>query len=612
MNQALLRTIFAIPICLALAGKALGLGFGVHTYHNDGARTGAYTNETILTPTSVNGTDFGVKFAQPVDGYIYAQPLYLPARSIPGKGIHNVVYVATEHNSVYAFDADDNDSSNSNPLWVRHLTDPQRKTSAVSFDDLGYSDPPAHEFGITGTPVIDPVSGTLYAVAWVSDTSGPVQHFYHQLYALNVDSGEDRNGSPVTLGASIAASGPGSDDNGILSFNSYYHLQRAGLLLANGFIYISFASVGDSGPYHGWVLGYDAVTLALSSVFNDTPDELQGGIWMSGAAPAVDTDGSILLATGNGTFDATSGGRDYGDSILKLKPSPGNLEVVDYFTPFNQESLNYGDGDLGSGGVVLLPDSAGNSTHRRLLAVSGKEGILYLIDRDNLGKINSTDNSQIVQSVGPFEPIYSCPAYFNQRLYSCGEDGPLRAFSLGGGSISTNSVGQSLQTFGFPGGSPAVSASGTSNGIVWLIRASGFSKGASAVLFAYDASDVSRMLYRSDAQGNRDLLGLAQKFAVPTIADGKVFVGTGSGLSVFGLLNHSPTNQPLLQIEPNRTLVLTGNPGETYIIQSTEALLPPRPWQTLTTVTVSNSPIRIFDSLQPAPSTRVYRAMVGF
>lgn len=579
----------------------------VLTYHYDLARTGLNPNETALRPDNVNSNDFGLLFVQPVDGFLYAQPLYMTNLVIPGKGTHNVVFAATEHNSVYAFDADTDVGENAAPLWQMSFSDPASALTAVPISDWGLSDRPATELGITGTPVIDRSSQTLYVVAWFKDGSGVRNRYYHQLYALDAATGTNKPGSPVVISATVPGTGAGTDGNGNVTFQSFYQLQRTGLLLLNGVVHITFASVGDIGPYHGWVLGYDAKTLNQVYAYNDTPNANQGGIWMSGCAPAADSNGNIFLATGNGTFDAVFGGQDYGDSVVKFSFNGSALVPTDYFTPFDQAVLNGDDGDLGSGGVMLLPDEVGRKDHPHLMVAGGKGSALYLVDRDNLGQYNSFNNSQIVQFIQPADPILGSPAYFNHTIYFGGQSGFLRAYSINNAAMQQTS--QSSRNFGVPGPTPTVSANGNTNGIVWIIQADHFNASFPAILRAYDATDLSRELYSSDTDPNAGEMGYSMKFSTPIVSNGRVYVGTGNGIAVFGLLHNKTTVPPQLTINPDRTITVSGEAGQTYIVEVTTELGAAPAWQTLGTITLTGASVLVEDPYSTRLDTRYYRGI---
>src|SRR4030095_10767821 len=349
----------------------------VLTHHNDNARTGLNAQETSLTPSTVSSATFGLQFSYPVDGGVYAQPLYVPGVAIRGRKLHNVVYVATQHNSIYAFDADDRHGRNARPLWEVHFTAKRNGARPVLAEEVDCSDI-APEIGITGTPVIDPVGGTLYAVSKSKDQDRYVQH----LHALDIRDGREKSGGPVEVTATVPGSGTGSVD-GQISFDPLSQNQRSALLLLDGVVYIAWASYCDVGPYHGWLIGYDATTLAQVTVVNVTPDGYGGGIWHGGGGPSADEDGNIYVVTGNGTFDAAIGGVNYGDSVLKFSTAGGGLQLMDYFTPYNQKVLDQLDLDLGFCTPVLLPDQPGEHPH--LAVVGSKNGTVYLLDRDSLG-----------------------------------------------------------------------------------------------------------------------------------------------------------------------------------------------------------------------------------
>lgn len=515
---------FALALSSAIAQVS------VTTYHNDNSRTGQNVSETVLTPSNVNVNQFGKLFSQAVDGYVYAQPLYLPNVSIAG-AVHNVVYVATEHDSVYAFDADSNTGSNASPLWQVSFINPSQGITTVSSNDVGCSDL-VPEIGITSTPVIDSSSNTMYVVTKTKENG----KFFQRLHALDITTGAEKFGGPVILKAAVPGTGDGSV-NGIVHYDSLRQHQRAALLLQNGTIYIASASHCDIGPYHGWILTYNASTLAATAAYNSTANGGLGGFWAAGGGPAADSSSNAYFVTGNGTFDPSTG-RDFGDSIQKFAaPASHRLKVLDFFTPYNQDSLNQSDADLGSGGVTLLPDQTG--AHPHLLVQAGKEGTIYLIDRDKMGHFNPNNNNQIVQSLDEIiGGMWSTPAWWNNTVYFGGSFDFMRAFSFNPSTelLSTTSIGSSPTFFNFPGPVPSISANGTSNGIVWAIQTEGYSNGTSEILHAYNATTLSSELYNSTQNSGRDDAGGAVKFAVPTIANGKVYVGAVQHLDVYGLL----------------------------------------------------------------------------
>lgn len=511
--------------------SAVGLAqVNVTTYHNDNSRTGQNVSETALTPSNVNVNQFGKLFTQAVDGYVYAQPLYLRNVNIAG-GVHNVLYVATEHDSVYAFDADNNTGSNASPLWQVSFINSSKGITTVSSNDVGCSDL-VPEIGVTSTPVIDINSNTMYVVAKTKENG----KFFQRLHALDVSTGAEKFGGPVVLKAAVPGTGDGSV-NGLVHYDPLRQHQRAALLLQNGNVYIASASHCDIGPYHGWILAYNASTLAPTAAYNSTANGGLGGFWASGSGPAADSSSNVYFVTGNGTFDPSTG-HDFGDSIQKFAPPASHrLKVLDFFTPYNQDALNQSDADLGSGGLTLLPDQSG--AHPHLLVQAGKEGTIYLIDRDKMGHFNPNNNNQIVQSLDEIiGGMWSTPAWWNNTVFFGGSFDFLRAFSFNPSTelLSTTSVGSSPTFYNFPGPVPSISANGTSNGIVWAIQTEGYSNGTSEILHAYNATTLSSELYNSTQNAGRDDAGGAVKFAVPTIANGKVYVGAVQQVDVYGLL----------------------------------------------------------------------------
>ena len=519
--------LLAVATLTALAPPhaPLSSGFsGTFAHHNDNARTGANLQELVLTPATVNQAQFGKLFSCAVDGYVYAQPLYVADLAIPDQGTYNAVFVATEHGCVFAFDADDPTCVQ---LWMTSFIDPDNGITTVPSDDV-LSDDIAPEIGITGTPVIDPQTGILYVVARTKENGSYVQ----RLHALDITTGAEALGGPVDIDASVPGTGDGSDGANI-SFEPLRQNQRPALLLTQGVVYIAFASHGDYGPYHGWLLGYDAATLQQVAVFNATPNGGAGGIWQSGGGPSADTSGNIYVITGNGTFDADVGGMDFGDSFLKLSTQAGGLTVADFFTPFNQASLEANDLDLGSTDALLLPDQT-DTDHPHLVLGAGKDGNAYLVDRDQMGQFTSSDTSQIVQTItiSP-DGVFCAPAVWENNVYFAASGDVLKAFQLSGGLLSTTPTSQGNTVLSYPGATPVISADGSTNGIVWVLDSN---DDGSAVLRAYDATDVSSELYNSTEAGDRDQAGPAVKFAVPTVANGKVYVGGQYQLTVFGLL----------------------------------------------------------------------------
>ena len=519
-------------VCFAVAAFQAGWAqVSVTTYHNDSSRTGQNVHETILTTANVNPGQFGRIFVQPVDGYIYAQPLYVPNVTIGGAA-HNVVFVATEHDSVYAFDADNRSGANASPLWHVSFINPPAVTTVDSYGDAGCGDL-VPEIGISGTPVIDTGSGTLYVVANTKENGV----FFQRLHALDIATGAEKFGGPVAIQGTVAGTGDGSS-GGQVSFDPLKQNQRPALLLRNGVVYISSASHCDISPYHAWVFGYNASNLQQVAVWNSTPNGGLGGIWQGGGGPAADSAG-IYFATGNGTFDVNTGGKDWGDTILKMSaPTGGTLRPLSYFTPFNQDVLAADDTDLGSGGVVLLPDLPQGSAHQHLLVQCGKEGSVYLVDRDNMGGYNSTTDQVVQELAGAIGGIWGMPAYWNNTVYFGGQYDNLKAFSFNAnnsGLLSASAVSYSPESFGYPGPTPSISANGTGNAILWAIQTDAYGSNGAAVLHAYDATNLAHELYNSTQNGASDTPGPAVKFAAATVVHGKVYVGTATQLAVYGL-----------------------------------------------------------------------------
>jgi len=496
----------------------------VVTYHYDVGRKGFTQYETVLTPANVNSNSFGLLAFFPVDGKVDAQPLYLYRVPI-GPNIHNVLYVVTENDSVYAFDADHGQT-----LWQTSAVPPGETAS----DDFGCLNL-APTIGITATPVIDRQRGAIYFVAMTEDYSGT----YHQrLHALDIITGAELFGGPTEIAATYPGSGDGSQ-NGRVIFDPKQYLERASLLEVGGKIYITFASHCDIRPYTAWVMAYDPGTLKQTSVMDLTPNGNAGGIWMSGGGPAADPQGSIYLLMGNGTLDTTLDGNgmpiygDYGNAFVKLSASP-QLAVADYFAMYDANQESDDDADLGSGGPLVLPSLYDNNGQIHRLAVgAGKDGNIYVVNRDNMGKFNPNNDSAIYQEIDAvFEyGLFATPAYYNNTLYFGDVYGTLKAFSITNAMLSTSPTSQTSTVFQYPGTTPSVSANLGSNAIVWAVE-----NNVPAVLHAYDATNLARELYNSNQSGSRDQFGPGNKFITPVIVNGKVFVGTQTGVAEFGLL----------------------------------------------------------------------------
>jgi hypothetical protein len=544
MNRRLSCTFFALA--LIFVPPLVRAQVNVLTYHYNNSRTGDNLGETNLAPANVNSTTFGKHFTYSVDGYVFAQPLYVSTLNIQGKGVHNVLFIATQHNTVYALDADNNGPLGG-ILWQTNLG----PSAATPNSDFGtrynngqYLDI-TPEVGITGTPVIDLASSTMYLDSFTHQGSS----YFHRIHALNITNGTEQPFSPVLVSASVPGTGVGSVA-GVVPFVHKQQIQRSGLVLAGGKLFVAFSGYADTDPYHGWVLGYDASNLQrlTNYTFCTTPNSTipqygtnagEAGIWMGGGAIAVDADTNLFFQTGNGIFTATngSGGTEYGDSFMRLSTANG-LAVADYFTPYNQATLSAGDTDLGSGALILLPDQSGPNPH--LLIGAGKEGKIYVVNRDQM-----TTNNTHYNATSSFDPIvqslagqlgtgvFTTPAYFNGRIYHNSNGRPMKSFTLSNGLLSTTPSSTSTRSYAFPGSTPVVSANGANNGIVW-----GLAYASPAVLVAYNANSLTTELYNTtQAAGSRDALPSGVKFAVPIVANGKVYVGGQKGVAVLGLLS---------------------------------------------------------------------------
>jgi hypothetical protein len=502
---------------------------GVFTYHNNLSRDGSNLSEYTLTTSNVTAANFGKLYSCTVDGAIYAQPLWVANLMINGTK-HNVVFVATQHESLYAFDAD---ASPCVTLWHVNLIDtnhggtagetsvPSGPTGNLVGGGTGDITP---EVGVTGTPVIDPSTNTLYVVSKSVILSGPT--FFQRLHAIDLLTGNEKTGSPVTIAGTYPGTGDGSSTT---TFVARQQNQRPALAHVNGVVYIAWSSHEDHPPYYGWVFGFNTTNLAQAPVvLNVTPNVGYGGIWMGGSAPAADSTNNLYLITGNGTFDAnnsTAPNNDYGDSFLKLTTG---LSVSQYFTPSDQANDNAGDADFGAGGAAILVDQL-SSPVQHLVIGGGKDGTLYLLNRDIMGGLG---DAAAVQNFNIGTQIFSTGAFWNGRYYLAGVNGHLQSYTFNTvtGMFDLSSVPQSPSSFGFPGSTPSVSSSGTVNGIVWALDNGNFctphSPGCGpAVLHAYDAMNVATELWNS-TQGAGNAAGNAVKFTVPTVANGKVYVGT--------------------------------------------------------------------------------------
>ncbi len=513
-----------------IAGFSTAPTFAVDvlTNHNDAARTGQNLSEVILTPSNVNPTTFGRLSTLSVDGKVDAQPLYVSGQVMADNQPHNLLIVATENDSVYAFDADSGAT-----LWQVSLL----LSGETPSDDRGCSQVEP-TIGVTGTPLIDLSSGpngTIYAVAMSKNSSST---YFQRLHALNLKTGADQFGGPVVIQGTYPGTGDNSSAGNVI-FDPKQYKARPGLLLVNGVVYIGWSSHCDDQPYTAWLMGYDERSLAQVTLLNFTPNGQEGSIWQAGAGPAADAQGNIYFLMANGTFDTTltaagfPASGDYGNAFLKVAPYPLGLSVTDFFTMDNTVSESNGDVDLGSGGAMLLPDMVdANGVTRHLAVGAGKDANIYLVDRDNMGKFSATAdlNYQLVAALGG--GVWSSPAYFNGSLYYGASGDTIRAFSFSQAKLSTSPTSQSTHAFPYPGATPSISANAASNGIVWVTENT-----SPAVLHSYNAANLAVELYNSNmASGARDHFGSGNKYITPTIANGKVYVGTTNGVGIFGIL----------------------------------------------------------------------------
>lgn len=581
-------TVLALGLVPGMLSPSHAVATNWLTYHYDNARDGANTNEVVLTPANVNTNAFFKLFTYTVDAEVYAQPLYMANVAITGQGTHNVLFVATENDSVYAFDADSNLGTNGGLLWQTNLG---TAATSVLFGTRYHHNVLNPILGITGTPVIDPVSGTLYVN--VLTTSVPdTTNAQHHVHALNIANGSEQPYSPVLVTASVPGTGVDSS-NGVVTFNANQEDSRPALTLGGGMLYVSFGSFGDTDPFHGWVIGFNATNLqqVTNYAFASTPNAAtdvfgvnagEGALWMGGGGLCVDSNGNLFFETGNGSFSANTNGGDYGDCFVKLSTSNKFL-VADYFSPSNQAAMAANDADLGSGAPTLLPDSAGSVAHPHLMIGAGKEGTLYLVDRDDMGHFSSTTNS-IVQTVPSVinGGSYGTPAYFNHWIYYQGAGDVMRAFAITNGVMTTSPVSQSTVNIGNLGYSPVISANGTSNAIVWVIDASAYNNSSSdtssgpAVLRAFNATNLSQELYNSSIKASDNAPGTV-KYPVPTVADGKVFVAGDYGVAVYGLgvILPPPTISPNGGVYTNSvTVTLTDATNTTTIFYTLDGTTP--------------------------------------
>jgi hypothetical protein len=533
--------------------RSLATAQDVSTWQNDMARTGVQSAETILNPGNVNSLQFGKLFSFAVTGDVYAQPLYLSHYTMSDGLAHNVLLVATAQDYIYAFDADGNNPAQGY-LWSRSLLGPGE--TWVSASDVNSQDINPN-IGIIGTPVVDRASGTVYVVAKSKDSSGTTPVFYHRLHALNIADGSEKLNGPTTLSAVV----PGTADNGSdVSFNPALQNQRAALLLAptpgvgsGSSVLIAFGSHGDKGSYHGWIIAYDAADISRQNgAWTATPNGIGAGIWMSGGGVSSDGSGNFFAASGNGLFDANVNGPDYGDSAFRLSFPASGLQVADSFTPADQLSLDSGDHDMGMSAMLLIPEQPGPLPH--LAITSDKTGTIYLLNRDQMGGYGTPDNSAVQTLVTGYH-IHASAAFFDNKLYLGLDNGPLQAWTLNSATDQLVPQSATSTVFATPaysggGGTPSISANGTSNAIAWIIQNTQFNNGP-AILHAYDAADLTKELYNSQQAANgRDTAAIAVKFTTPTVSNGHVYVGGRNGVTVYGLLTTNSALTATPEITP--------------------------------------------------------------
>ena len=526
-----LRLSFISMCAMAIAAAPMTAQTNVLTYHNNAARTGLNSAETILTTSNVNSTSFGKLFLTTLDGLVDAQPLYVSGFSIPSQGTHNLLIAATENDSMYALNADSGAT-----LWHVSLL----AAGETPSDNRGCSQV-TPQIGITSTPAIylkSSTAGVIYAVAMSKDSSG---NYHQRLHALSLATGKELLGGPVSIQAKFPGTGENSSGSYVI-FDPAQYKERSALLLLGGNVYLAWGSHCDDQPYTGWIMGYDAATLAQTSVLNVTPNGQEGAIWGAGGGLAADASANIYFLDANGTFDTTLTSQgmpnqgDYGNSFIKLSTTNHQLAVADYFAMYNTVSESDADEDLGSGGALVLPDMQDSTGATRHLAIgAGKDGNIYLVDRDNMGKFNSSNNNAIYQELaGALSGgIWSMPAYYQDRVYFGAVSNSIRAFQFNKALLAPTPVSLTSHTFPYPGVTPSISSNGTTNGILWAVENT-----TPAVLHAYSADNLATELYNStQAAGGRDQFGSGNKFMAPTIVNGKVYVGTPTGVAAFGLLS---------------------------------------------------------------------------
>jgi hypothetical protein len=586
-KSLVLLLVLAASLASGRANAQTATPVNVPTWRYDNTHSGSNTQETLLTPANVNNSTFGKLFSRSVDGYVYAQPLYVSGLMMQDGLVHNVLFVATQHDSVYAFDADTNGGTNALPLWQASMLSTAYGAAAgattVPNSDLGTSDV-VPEIGITSTPVIDLATQTMYLVAATKENGNYLQ----RVHAINIITGaEVFPGPSAPITATVSGTGNGSS-GGSLPFSPEWQMNRVALDLFNGTLYVGFGSHGDNGPWHGWLMAFSEQTLTQTGYICLSPNGYGNGVWGAGAGLPIDTEvnpnGRLFLSTGNGDYTSyppLDGSVDYGDSLLQIDLTGGGVTPADVFTPFNQAKLASGDTDQGSGGVLMLPDQPGAHPHE--LIQVGKEGRILVLNRDNMGGYapGGTYNTNALQDItGQTGGLWSTPAYWNGHVFFWGDGSSLKRFELTNGVLSSTSSSASTVTSQFPGASPVVSSNGTTNGVVWAIRTDAYNSNGSSILYAFDATNLKTPLYESDSNAARDDAGPATKFAVPVITNGKVYTGAAYQVNVYGLLNGleqaappaiSPNGGSLSA--PQQVMLSTTTPNST-IYYTTDGSLP--------------------------------------
>jgi hypothetical protein len=544
---ALVLAVLCVPVTPVLAQTPTAVP--VLTWRYDLTHAGQNTSETALTTSNVSPNSFGKLFSVKVDSTVYPQPLYVPNLKMSDGKTHNVLFVETSNDSIYAFDADSNGGANANPIWKINLASSEHGAgagaTAIPWQDTGSPDV-APTIGITGTPAIDPATNTMYVVGATKENGV----YFSRLHAINIVTGAEQPNSPVNIAASVPGTGNGSS-GGQLAFSPLWENQRPALTFYNGYVYIGYGAHGDNGPWHGWLFAYKAATLAQSAVLCLSPNGSGAGIWASGAGFPIDNGapgGRMFLVTGNGTrstippFDANS---ELGESVIALSLANGGLKPIDAFTPFNYQILNNHDWDLGAGGVLMVPDQQG--THPHVLVQAGKEGRIVVLDRDNLGgyAAGASSNTNALQDISTITPqskgFWSTPAYWNGNIYLWAENNVPMLFKMNTGVMDTAPDSKSTITSAFPNPTFSISSNGTQNGVAWAVRADQFNTNGPAVLYAWDANDLTNIIYESDSNATRDAAGPANRYSIPVVTNGKVYVAAKGEVDVYGLLNGQAT-----------------------------------------------------------------------